>query len=86
MVEIPAIVGADKIYGLYMGEMPTAIAGILELQLYIMDLVVDTAVKDDLQADMEALIINPNVSNPETAAKTLDEMLVAQVDCLPQFF
>ena len=55
VVEIPAIVGADRVYGLQMGEMPTAIAGVLELQTYIMDLVVEAAVKGDRQAALEAL-------------------------------
>jgi len=85
VVEIPAIVGADKIYGLHMGELPSAIAGILELQLYIMDLVVDAAVKGDRQAALEALIIDPNVPSPDVAEKILDEMLIAQADYLPQF-
>jgi alpha-galactosidase len=85
VVEIPAIVGADHIYGLHMGEMPTAIAGMLELQLYIMDLVVDAAVKGDRKAALEALMIDPNVPSPDVAQKVLDEMLVLQKDYLPQF-
>ncbi len=85
VVEIPAIVGANKIYGLHMGEMPHAIAGQLELQLYIMDLVVEAAVNGNRQAALEALILDPNVPDPETAQKVLDEMLVAQKDYLPQF-
>jgi alpha-galactosidase len=41
IVEIPAIVGADRICGLGMGELPTAIAALMNLQLSIMDLVVE---------------------------------------------
>jgi alpha-galactosidase len=85
IVEIPAIVGADRIYGLGMGELPTAIAAVLELQLYIMDLVVDAAVTGDRQAALEGLIVDPTVPDPETAEKILDEMLIAQSDLLPQF-
>jgi alpha-galactosidase len=85
IVEIPAIVGADRIYGLQMGELPTAIAGVLDLQTYIMDLVVDAAVKGDRQAALEALIIDPNVPSPDVAAKVLDEMLIAQAGYLPTF-
>jgi alpha-galactosidase len=85
VVEIPAIVGANKIYGLNMGEMPTAIAGLLEYQLYIMDLVVKAAVEGDRQAALEALSIDPNVPSPDVAAKILDEMLILQKDYLPQF-
>jgi alpha-galactosidase len=85
VVEIPAIVGADKIYGLRMGELPTAIAGMLDLQLFIMDLVVKAAVEGDRQAALEALIIDPNVPSPDVAEKILDEMLILQKDYLPQF-
>jgi alpha-galactosidase len=85
VVEIPAIVGANRVYGLSMGEMPTAIAGVLEHQLYIMDLVVKAAVEGDRQAALEALIIDPNVPSPDVAQKILDEMLIAQKAYLPQF-
>lgn len=77
--------GADRIYGLGMGELPTAIAAVLELQLYIMALVVEAAVTGDRQAALEGLIVDPTVPDPETAEKVLDEMLVAQSDLLPQF-
>jgi len=85
IVEVPAVVGADCIYSLRMGELPTAIAAILELQLYIMDLAVEAAVMGDRQAALEALIVDPCVPDPVTAEKILDEMLVLQADYLPQF-
>jgi len=85
IVEIPAIVGADRIYGLGMGELPPAIAAILELQLYIMDLAVEAAAKGDRQAALEALIIDPTVPDPQSAEKMLDEALIAQAELLPQF-
>ena len=85
VVEIPAIVGANKVYGLNMGEMPHAIAGLLEHQLYIMDLVVKAAVEGDRKAALEALIIDPNVPSPDVAEKILDEMLIAEKEYLPQF-
>ena len=85
IVEVPAIVGTDRIYGLGMGALPTAIAAIMELQLHIMDLVVEAAVTGDRQTALEALIVDPNVPNPTTAEKILDEMLLAQAELLPQF-
>jgi alpha-galactosidase len=85
IVEIPAIVGADRIYGLGMGELPPAIAALMELQLRIMDLVVEAAVTGNRQAALEALIIDPTVPDPATAQRILDEMLVAQAELLPQF-
>jgi alpha-galactosidase/6-phospho-beta-glucosidase family protein len=78
-------VGADRIYGLGISELPTAIAAVLELQLYIMDLVIEAAVTGDRRTALEALIIDPTVPGPAVAEKILDEMLMAQADLLPQF-
>jgi alpha-galactosidase len=85
VVEVPAIVGADHIYGLGMGDLPPAIAALMELQLHIMDLNVEAAVTGDRQAALEALMIDPCVPDPSAARKILDEMLVLQADLLPQF-
>jgi alpha-galactosidase len=85
IVEIPAIVGADRIYGLGMGELPTAIASLMNRQLDVMELNVEAAVTGDRQTALEGLMIDPLVPDPETAEKILDEMLIAQAVYLPQF-
>ena len=85
IVEIPAIVGADRIYGLGMGELPSAIAATMDIQLHIMDLVVEAAVTGDRKTALEALIIDPTVPDPATAEKILDDLLLAQAELLPQF-
>jgi len=85
IVEIPAIVGADRIFGLGMGEMPPAIASLMNRQLDIMVLNVEAAVTGDRQTALEGLMLDPLVPDPWTAQKLLDEMLVAQADYLPQF-
>jgi len=85
IIEGPAIVGADRIYGLALGEMPPAIAALLELQLRIMDLVVEAAVTGDRQTALQALLIDPGVPSPEAARNILDEMIAAEKDYLPQF-
>jgi alpha-galactosidase len=85
IVEVPAIIGADRIYGLAMGDLPIPIASLLNTQLDIMDLNVEAAVHGDRQAALEGLILDPLVPSPEAAEKILDEMLIAQADYLPQF-
>jgi 6-phospho-beta-glucosidase len=50
-----------------------------------MELNVEAAVTGDWQTALEGLMIDPLVPDPETAAKILDEMLIAQKDYLPQF-
>lgn len=85
VVEIPAIVGADRIYGLGMGKLPSGIGATMDLQLHIMDLAVNAAVTGHRKTALEALIIDPTVPDPAAAEKILDEMLIAQAELLPQF-
>jgi len=85
VVEVPAIVGADRIFGLGMGELPPTITSLMNRQLDVMELNVEAAVTGDRQTALEGLLIDPLVPDPETAAKILDEMLIAQKDYLPQF-
>ena len=85
IVELPAVIAADRIYGLGMGDLPPAIAAMMNLQLTIMDLNVEAAVTGDRQTALEGLMIDPLVPDPATAEKILDDMLVAQADLLPQF-
>jgi len=85
IIELPAIVGADRIYGLGMGELPPAIASMMNTQLEVMELNIEAAVTGDRQTALEGLMIDPLVPDPAAAEKILDEMLVAQADLLPQF-
>jgi alpha-galactosidase len=85
IIEVPAIVGADRIYGLGMGELPSAIAAMMDLQLTIMELNIEAAVTGDRQTALQGLMIDPLVPDPATAEKILDDMLVAQAHLLPQF-
>ncbi len=85
IVEVPAIVSADRIYGLGMGMLPVAIATTMNIQLHIMDLVVEAAMTGDRQTALEALIIDPTIPDPATAEKILDELLILEADLLPQF-
>ena len=77
--------GAGKTYGLGMGELPSAIAAMMDLQLHIMDLVVEAAVTGNRKTALEALVIDPTVPDPAPAEKILDELLLAQSELLPQF-
>ena len=85
IIEGPAIVGADRIYGLALGELPRPIAALLDLQLRIMELAVEAAVTGDRKTAMEALLIDPGVPSPEAAEKIFEELLAAEKAYLPQF-
>jgi alpha-galactosidase len=85
IIELPVLVAADRIHGLGMGELPPAIAALMDLQLTVMELNIEAAVTGDRQTALEGLMIDPLVPDPASAQKILDEMLIKQADFLPQF-
>jgi alpha-galactosidase len=85
VVEVPALVGADHIYGVGVGELPLTIASLMNRQLDVMDLNLEAAVTGDRKIALEGLMLDPLVPDPDIAEKVLDEMLIAQRDYLPQF-
>jgi alpha-galactosidase len=85
VVEVPALVGADHIYGVGVGELPLTIASLMNRQLDVMDLNLEAAVTGDRKTALEGLMLDPLVPDPDIAEKVLDEMLIAQKDYLPQF-
>jgi alpha-galactosidase/6-phospho-beta-glucosidase family protein len=85
IVEVPAVVNVGRIYRPGMGDLPLAIAWLLERQLTIMDLNVEAAVTGDRRTALEGLILDPLVPDPAMAEKILDAMLVAQAEYLLRF-
>ncbi len=85
VIEVPALIGADRIYGVGMGDLPLPIASLMNRQLDVMDLNLEAAVTGDRKTALEGLMLDPLVPDPDIAEKLLDEMLVAQKAYLPQF-
>jgi alpha-galactosidase len=85
VVEVPAIISGDRIYGVGVGDLPLPIASLMNRQLDVMDLNLEAAVTGDRKTALEGLALDPLVPNPDIASKVLDEMLIAQKDYLPQF-
>ncbi len=75
IVEVPAVVSGAGVMPLRVEPLPNAITAMLNQQVAIQDRVVEAAVHGDRQAALQALLLDPLISNYEVAEKLLDELL-----------
>lgn len=85
IVEVPAVVSGVGVTPLRVPRLPAGITAVLQLQVAIQDRVVEAAVHGDKQAALQALLLDPLVTNYSAAEKMLDELLMAHRDYLPNF-
>ncbi|WP_329237431.1 hypothetical protein OG417_34020 [Actinoallomurus sp. NBC_01490] len=85
VVEVPAVVGADRITGLGIGPLPPAIAAVLAARAGQQELTVRAAVSGDRDTAVQALTLDPLVGDASTARAILDDAVVAHAPLLDRF-
>lgn len=85
IVEIQGVTDSQGFRGLYMGEIPLPVAGILHARVLQQELAVDAGVYGDRKLALQALIADESIISIEDAEAMLDELLAAHADMLPQF-
>jgi len=86
VVESMALVDSGGIHPLAMGELPPAVANLLQRHVVNQEMTVEAALKGDKQLALQALLNDPLTRDFDDAARMLDEMLAATKQYLPQFF
>jgi alpha-galactosidase len=84
-LEMEAVTDSCGVRGIYIGEAPVSLKGILEKRIAWQELVVDAGVKGDKNLALQALLLDEMAILPEKAEQMLSELLVASKDMLPQF-
>lgn len=85
IVEVPGIISGFGFQGLTFPPLPEAIAALCRRELEVSSLVVDAAVKGDRQLALQALLLDPMISDVDTARAILDDFLKEFKQYLPQF-
>ncbi len=85
IVEVPAMIDADGIKGIGVGNLPEPVAELCRRQIVIAELSVKAGVEGDRRAAIEALAIDPMIDDPALATVLCDRYLKAHRDFLPQF-
>jgi alpha-galactosidase len=86
IVETPGIVSAAGVQPVSVGALPDPIAELCRRELAVIRLSVDAAVYGDRQAALQCLLLDPVITDMDTAEQVLDAYLQAYRPYLPQFF
>jgi alpha-galactosidase len=85
-VETPVFVDGAGIHPIHAGALPEAIAELCRRELFAAQLGIDAAVEGNRQKALQCLLLDPVISDIETARKILDDYLKTYRAHLSQFW
>ncbi len=86
IVETPVMVDGDGIHPVHVGPLPEPVAELCRRELFTAQLCIDAAVEGDRQKALQCLLLDPVITDIETAKLVLDDYLTAYKAHLPQFW
>jgi len=85
-VETPVIVDGAGIHPVYSGALPEPIAELCRREITTAQLGVDAAVEGNREKALQCLLLDPVITDIDTARKILDDYLTSYKEYLPQFW
>ena len=85
-VETPVMVDGAGIHPVHVGALPDPIAELCRREITVAQLCVDAAVEGNRQKALQCLLLDPVITDIETAKKILDDYLTSYQEYLPQFW
>jgi alpha-galactosidase len=85
IVEVPGVISGMGVQGLGLPPLPEGIAELCRRELGLSSLVVDAAVQGDRQLMLQALLLDPMVTDIDIARAIMDDLLREFAAYLPQF-
>jgi alpha-galactosidase len=86
IVETPVQVNGAGIHPVHMGALPEPIAELLRREITVSQLCVDASVEGSREKALQCLLLDPVITDIDTAKKILDDYLTSYKDYLPQFW
>jgi alpha-galactosidase len=85
VVETPAVIDKGGVRPIHVGDMPSGLAALCNIQSIVQSLAVEAGVHGDLGLAQQAMLADPVVHDTEAAMKAFEELFQAHRDMLPQF-
>jgi alpha-galactosidase len=85
IVEVPGLISAFGFQGLSFPPLPDGIAEMCRRELALSSLIVEACVQGDRGLALQAMLLDPMVTDIDTARAILDDLLTSFADYLPQF-
>ena len=86
MVETPVVLSGMGVQPVAVGPLPEGVAEICRRELAVVKLCVDSAVHGDPQLALQALLLDPIITDLDKGREILDDYLVTYKDYLPQYW
>lgn len=86
IVEVPGNISAMGFQGLSFPALPDGIAAMCRRELELSEMYVEAAYTGDRKLALQAMLLDPMVTDIDTARKVLDDLLETNKEFLPQFF
>jgi alpha-galactosidase len=85
-VETPVLVDGAGVQPVHVGSLPEPIAELCRREITVGQLCVDAAVEGNRDKALQCLLLDPVITDIQTAKKVLDEYLLIYKEYLPQFW
>ncbi len=85
IIEVPGIVSGMGLQGLTFPPLPEGIAELCRRELALSSLTIDAVAQGDRNLALQALLLDPMVTDIDTARRILDDFIVEFEEYLPQF-
>jgi len=85
-VETPVIVDGAGVHPVHVGALPEPVAELCRREIASAQLGVDAAVEGSREKALQCLLLDPVITDVETARKILDDYLTSYKEYLPQFW
>lgn len=85
-VETPVFANGAGIHPVHVGALPEAIAELCRREITVAQLCVDAAVEGSREKALQCLLLDPVITDIDTAKKILDDYLMSYKEYLPQFW
>jgi alpha-galactosidase len=86
IVETPVHVDGAGIHPIHVGPLPESIAELCRRELAVAQLCVDSAIEGSYEKALQCLLLDPVITDMETAKQVLDDYLKTYKKHLPQFW
>jgi len=86
IVETPVHVDGAGIHPIHVGPLPESIAELCRRELAVAQLCVDSAIEGSYEKALQCLLLDPVITDMETAKQILDDYLKTYKEHLPQFW
>lgn len=85
-VETPVVIDGAGVHPVHVGALPEPIAELCRRETIVAQLCVDSAVEGDREKALQCLLLDPVITDIETAKKVLDDYLTSYKEYLPQYW